>query len=308
MTTAGPSDDGADPDGPAQGPSGDLPPRAPRLDAPALAVAIGGPVLGALAVAGAAALWAERLPDPVATHWSPAGAADGWSSLPTFATGMALMAGLLPLALGLAAGFGGVWVSVRRALLGIGTGTAVFVAAVTVQSLAVQLDGQDPVLPFGSVLGPAAAALVVGVIASRVPRDLRVPVVAAAPPPRHLPRSAARTVAAHPVGMGGRLSADDDGVTVRWLGTRAVHVDVEEVTAARAVTVSAWDFGGWGLRMGLDGRYAFIGSGSSAVELRCADGTTWLVTTSRAEEMAGVVNAAADRRFPGPSAAAGPRA
>lgn len=270
--------------------------RGPRVDARATTVAVGVPLLVAAAVLGTDAWLGDRLPGTVAVHWGPAGVPDGWGGRTGFVTTIALVGALVPLALMAAACSARVWTALRKALVGLGVWTALFVGGLGVVSLVVQRDGAPGAIgatPWWLMV----AAVPFGVLAARVPRDLVPPVLATGRPPADLPRSAADGVPDHPVGLGARLAVADDVVTVTWLRTTPIRIPVAEVDEARVARTTTWDWGGWGLRHhpGTH-RYAFIGSGREAVELHRADGTVWLVTTPRAEEVAGVVNAIADRQ------------
>lgn len=270
--------------------------RAPGLDRRATAVAVGVPLLAGALVLGADALWDDRLATVIATHWGASGEPDGFGSRTGFVLGITAMTVLVPLAIGAAACSAAVWTALRRSLLGCAVWTAVFLAWVAVGSLAVQLDGAPGRIGPVQMVAPALAGLAAGVLAARAPRELRVPVPAVGRPPAHLPRSGTTSVEPHPVGFGGRVAVDEGDLLVRWLGAQALRVDLAEVDRAEVVTVSGWDFGGWGLRMAVgERRYAFVGRGGPAVELHRADGTRWAVTTPRAEEVAGAVNTAADR-------------
>lgn len=271
--------------------------RGPTVDGRAMVVALGIPVLAVAAVVGTDLWLGDRLGDVVAEHWGASGEPDAWGSRTGFVTMMAATTGLVSLACTLAAGFARVWTALRRSLLAIGVWVAVLTGGLGVVSLLVQRDGADGEVGWATIGLLALAGLVAAAGAWRVPRDLVPPVLASGPPDPGLPRSSADGVPAHPVGMGGRLEVDDDALVVRWFGGTALRIPVAEVTGAEPTRVNAWDFGGWGLRMQPGSRsYGYIGRGSEGVEVRRADGTRWVVTTPRAHEVAGVLNAAADRR------------
>ncbi|WP_243759067.1 DUF1648 domain-containing protein [Actinotalea soli] len=263
-----------------------------------MAVALGVPILVSATFLTVAAVWSEGLGDQVATHWDWSGEPDGFGSRTSFVAVVPALTTVLGVALGIAAGYGRTWVTMRRGLLGLGVGTSVYLGGLGIVALAVQRDGAAGRLPLWTTLGIAVLATLVGVVAARVPQDHRPVVLATDPPDPALRRSAARAVLAHPIGGGGRLSVDEDLVRIRWYLGDALRLDVAEVTGAEAITVSAFgEFGGWGLRTSPTGsRYAFLGRGSRAVELTKADGTQWVVTTPQAEEVAGVINSAADRQ------------
>lgn len=270
--------------------------RGPRVDARATTVAVGVPLLVAAAVLGTDLWLGDRLGDTVAIHWDGAGRPDGYGGRTGFVTAMTVAGTGVPIAVMLAACSARVWTALRRSLLGIGVWAAVVLGGLGVVCLVVQRDGAP-----GEIGGAAwwlmLAAVPLGVLAACVPRDLAPPVLATSRPPADRPRSTARAVEAHPIGLGARLAVTDDVLTVRWLGSTPVRIPVAEVEEARVARPTGWEWGGWGLRhQPGTNRYGFIGSGRAAVELHRADGTLWTVTTSRAEEVAGVVNAIADRQ------------
>lgn len=270
--------------------------RGPTIDGRAMAVALGAPALAVAAIVGTDLWLGDRLGDVVVHHWGPSGEPDAWGSRTGFVLTIVLTAGLVSLACTLTAGFARVWTALRRPLLATGTWVAVLTGGLGVISLLTQRDGARGDLGWSAFALLAVGGLGVAAVAWRVPRDLVPPVLATAPPSPDLPRSSADGVAAHPVGMGGRLEVTDATLVVRWLGGTALRIPVAEVAAAEPTRLSAGSFGGWGLRTQPGtGTYAFVGRGTTAVEVRRADGTRWLVTTPHAEDVAGVLNAAADR-------------
>lgn len=267
----------------------------PVLDGRALAVAVGVPVLAVAAVVGMDAWLGDRLGDVVVQHWDGSGRPDGWGDRGAFVATMATVTGLTGLGTALVAGFARVWTALRRALLAIGVWCSVVVGGAGVESLLVQRDGAEGVSPPSTWLALALVGLVAAALAWRAPRDLVPPVLASEPPAADLPRSTADGVPAHPIGLGGRLEVTDGVLVVRWLGGAAVRIPAAEVVGAEVTRLSPWDLGGWGLRTQGGGVHGFVGRGSTAVEVRRADGMRWLVTTPRADDVAGVLNAAADR-------------
>lgn len=270
--------------------------RVSTIDGRAMAVAVGVPLLAAAAILGVNAWLGDRLGGEIAVHWDGSGQPDGWGSRAGHVTTTVLVGALVPFAVMVAAGSARTWTALRRGLLGVGTWMAVLVGWLGVETLLAQADGAAGEISSATVwIGLAGVPL--GLVAARVPRDLVPPVLATDPPPAHLPRSAADGVPAHRIGRVATLAVADDVLTVQWWRWTVLRIPVTEVTGAHVMVTSAWDWGGWGLRHqpGTD-RYAYLGSGREGVELHRADGTRWLVTTPRADEVAGVVNAIADQR------------
>lgn len=268
----------------------------PTVDSRAMAVAVTVPLLAAATVLGTNAWLGDRLGDVIVTHWGSGGVPDGYSGRTGFVVMMVLLGAALPFAIMVAGGRARVMTALRRSLLGVGTWLAVFTSGLGTLCLVVQRDGAQGVIgaaPEWMMLG----AVPLGVVAALVPRDLVPPVPATTPPAPHLPRSPADGVPVHAVGRGSTLVVADGVLTVRLWWWTPVRIPVVEVTEAHVAQISAWDWGGWGLRFqpGTN-RYAYVAAGRDAVELHKADGTRWLLTTPRAEEVAGVVNGIADRQ------------
>lgn len=92
-----------------------------------------------------------------------------------------------------------------------------------------------------------------------------------------------------------RVTVDDDGLTVRMLGFRAVHVPVAEVARADVTDVDAfWEFGGWGLRVDVHGRTGVVSRAGEALRVRRGDSSEVIVTIDDAATAAALLNAAAD--------------
>ncbi|MBO0900814.1 DUF1648 domain-containing protein [Cellulomonas sp. zg-ZUI222] len=169
-----------------------------------------------LAVTGTAvavgASWAPRLPDPVATHWGPSGAPDGFGSL----TEMLLLSGLVVpvLALGMwaLAFFAGRDTSTRRLAAAASTFLAVMMSGLTIGSLAGQLDlpdaaaspDIDPTLGVSTALGVLAAVVVALLVPRTAPQPATAPPDAAAPRTDLAPteRAAWSATVTSPVGTG----------------------------------------------------------------------------------------------------------
>lgn len=97
-----------------------------------------------------------------------------------------------------------------------------------------------------------------------------------------------------------RVTLDETGLWVRNMGMTAVGYGVEELIGANVEQVNPFqDFGGWGLRLKGRGNYGVVTKTGPAVVFAAANGHRLTITTPRAEEMAGALNALADRRFAG---------
>ncbi|MFG1783748.1 DUF1648 domain-containing protein [Rhodococcus oryzae] len=95
-----------------------------------------------------------------------------------------------------------------------------------------------------------------------------------------------------------RVTLDETGLWVRNLGMTAVGYGIEELVGAAVEEVNpSKDFGGWGLRLKGRGNYGVVTTTGPAVVFTAANGQRLTVTTPRAEEMAGALNALADRRL-----------
>lgn len=92
-----------------------------------------------------------------------------------------------------------------------------------------------------------------------------------------------------------RVRIGPSGILVRSLvGWPTIDIPADEVTAVRAVTVNPFaEFGGWGLRYGLDGRYGVVLRAGEALEVTRTDGRRFVVTIDDAETAASVLATAA---------------
>lgn len=88
-----------------------------------------------------------------------------------------------------------------------------------------------------------------------------------------------------------RVRIGPGGILVRSLaGWPKVEISAGEITSARDVTVTPFaDFGGWGLRHGLDGRYGVVLRAGEALEVTRVDGRRFVVTIDDAETAAAVL-------------------
>lgn len=94
-----------------------------------------------------------------------------------------------------------------------------------------------------------------------------------------------------------RVRITDGGIVVRSIaGWPRIEIPVGEITAVRATEVSPFgEFGGWGLRYALDGRYGVVLRGGEAVEVSRTDGRRFVVTIDDAGTAAAVLAAASAR-------------
>ena len=93
-----------------------------------------------------------------------------------------------------------------------------------------------------------------------------------------------------------RVVIDHDGLRVSSMGLTWTRVPLERVASAAAGTVSPLrDFGGWGWRMGRDGRRAYVTRAGEALVVERIGEPAVLVTVDGAEEAAAVLNTLASR-------------
>ncbi len=139
-----------------------------------------------LAVAGTAvavgASWAPRLPDPVATHWGPSGAPDGFGTLTEMLLLPALVVPLLAVGMWALGFYAGRDTSTRRLAAASSTFLAVMMSGLTIGSLAGQLDLRDAAAGpgIGTTLGISVTAGVLAavVVALLTPRTAPQPATA----------------------------------------------------------------------------------------------------------------------------------
>ncbi|HTL41687.1 MAG TPA: DUF1648 domain-containing protein [Pseudolysinimonas sp.] len=95
-----------------------------------------------------------------------------------------------------------------------------------------------------------------------------------------------------------RVRVDAEGLTVRaMLGWPAIRVPAAEVSSAGTTQlVPLGEFGGYGLRSGLDGRLGVITRSGTALEVRRRDGRAVVVTVDDAATAAGLLEAYASAR------------
>lgn len=94
-----------------------------------------------------------------------------------------------------------------------------------------------------------------------------------------------------------RVTVDARGLDARSpLGRPRLHVPLDEVVAARVEPVRPLaEFGGWGYRVGRDGRTGFVLRGGDALVVERTGGRTSVVTVDDAATAAGLLNALAAR-------------
>ncbi|WP_137722915.1 DUF1648 domain-containing protein [Prescottella subtropica] len=93
-----------------------------------------------------------------------------------------------------------------------------------------------------------------------------------------------------------RLVVDADGIRVKNLGMATIAYGVDELEGAKVEHVRPFpDFGGWGIKVKGRGNYGVVTRTGPAVVLTFASGDRLTVTTPKAEEIAGALNALADR-------------
>ncbi|MGB4136366.1 MAG: DUF1648 domain-containing protein, partial [Microbacterium sp.] len=94
-----------------------------------------------------------------------------------------------------------------------------------------------------------------------------------------------------------RVMAGPDGLTVRsQLGFPRIHVPLDEIVSVRAVECSPFgEFGGFGWRIGLDGRTGIVLRTGPAIEVERRDKRPLIVTVDGADVGAGVLQAYLDQ-------------
>jgi hypothetical protein len=95
-----------------------------------------------------------------------------------------------------------------------------------------------------------------------------------------------------------RVRVDPEGLSVRamlgWPGIRVPAADVASAGSTQLVPLG--EFGGYGLRSGLDGRVGVITRAGTALEVRRRDGRAVVVTVDDAATAAGLLQAYASAR------------
>lgn len=183
-------------------------PAQPRIDPVGLVFALALPLIGAALILATTALWADRLPDPLATHWSGSGDPDGYSGL--WSDAWTLSAVLIVVGGGCAAPAASArgQLMLRRILLVTAAIVSGLITAVALAMRVTQLDLVDPAqarLTWWPMGAGVAAGTAVGLLGAWLLRDRRVPVPAAAPPDPALPRRTDRTALTLTAGVPDRV-------------------------------------------------------------------------------------------------------
>ncbi|TVR26668.1 MAG: DUF1648 domain-containing protein [Nitriliruptor sp.] len=94
-----------------------------------------------------------------------------------------------------------------------------------------------------------------------------------------------------------RVHIDHDGLHVRGLGVRLVHVPVAEVAYAAVIDHldAFWEFGGWGLRVDVHGRTGIVSRAGQALRVVRGDDTELLITVDDAATAAATLNTLAEQ-------------
>jgi len=190
------------------------------------------PLVVLAAGAGVAQSWRDELPARVATHWGSDGP-DGFASLDTLLVGSLLGCGALVVALWAFASWAGRVRTLRQLAVGLSTGVATLVAALTVGTLAPQrglTDGSEVGGVGVAITLAVVAAVVVGLLVALVlPRD-------EPSPDEDQPRTDVPRIP---------LTADERAVWVRR--TSSTTGVVITLAAAVLVTAAVTTAGTWGL-------------------------------------------------------------
>lgn len=222
-------------------------PRPHRLATALLAVAL--PLVVLAGTLGWVWSWRDELPDPVAVHWGPGGAPDGFSSV---AGALAVPAVIAVLLVAAAAATGFVldrYAALRRTAAGLATGTAALLSVLTAGSLHQQRGLADPAQSpdvGGTVALALGAALVVGALAAWVtpgetalpadgPVDPDAPRVALGPHERAAWARTAAGTAALAIGGGALVLVAGIAVTLQVPAALLVVLPVAALLAATAV-------------------------------------------------------------------------
>ena len=94
-----------------------------------------------------------------------------------------------------------------------------------------------------------------------------------------------------------RVRADESGLTVASVaGFPRFRVPLDEIAAARSTTIEPMgDFGGWGIRSGLDGRFGVVLRRGPALEVERTNGRRFVVTVAGADTAAALLQALVER-------------
>ncbi|MGN6426556.1 MAG: DUF1648 domain-containing protein [Leifsonia sp.] len=94
-----------------------------------------------------------------------------------------------------------------------------------------------------------------------------------------------------------RVRVDASGLTVASIaGFPRFRVPLQQIASARATTVEPMgDFGGWGIRSGLDGRFGVVLRRGPALEVERTNGRRFVVTVAGADTAAALLQALVER-------------
>jgi hypothetical protein len=85
----------------------------------------------------------------------------------------------------------------------------------------------------------------------------------------------------------------DEGLVIHFKPLRRRVIAWKEIAQASATTYRLREIGGWGVRLGRDGRWAYTASGNEGVDLTLRDGERALFGSARATELAEAIRLAA---------------
>lgn len=94
-----------------------------------------------------------------------------------------------------------------------------------------------------------------------------------------------------------RVAVGPEGLLIRGLlGAPTWRIVLSDIAQATVTEVDPlWQFGGWGYRLGTDGRTGFVLRKGEALEVTRGDGARWVITVDGADEAAGLLNSLAER-------------
>lgn len=143
--------------------------------------------------------------------------------------------------------------------------------------------GRTPTSPM--MAGLAAAVIALGVVLGTV-ITVGVGILVAMVVPV-LVVSSAFSITIGPAGL---------NVAGRFVGFPRVSVPLAQIASVEAGEVEAWDFGGWGIRIGTNQETAVITRSGPALVVHRTDGATLRISLDQPEEAAAVVSSLLDRR------------
>ena len=170
-----------------------IPPPKPRsIDPAGTAFSFGVPLLATAATLALTALWQDRLPLRMATHWGTGGEPDGFSGVWANSWSVVAMMVVIGGSCGAVAAFASVQLLLRRILLVIGLTVTGMMFTINTVLMASQLGLQNasgvPLKSWSIGLG-VLIGLLVGLVGSGMLQDLRPRVAATTRPDKLLPRA-----------------------------------------------------------------------------------------------------------------------